>query len=1150
MMRQVIGLALLACVWGSASPAQLPSAGEQVSVTLPDFGAELREFDEPDRKPVSWWPYVINAGWGGGRGGPERKGGWLDENWRLLDYVDRSGDYTTHGYLTHRGIWYEVYGSNEYQETIHFHEEGARKLLWDNGIARDMDGERVLSEHYNTKVKWWADKVGWDAYIVCNNSPRWWAVINYDWLTSPLLGFAMSQDNIGGPTSRIGAGGHGRYCDYCNAKFFHHLEATDRLPEFRQDYKHIRDYVQDNLMDVVKQLPPHTKYRFDAAEADLLAKMCAPPVMSEYQKFLYLSHIHNFVRYYRDAKLLAGRMGREYDVHGNQGGGFIGPNPYPIALSDFVDTVWFESSGQSAYDIFKYRWNNAWGAFRFEICRGMTRGRKPIMCMTRFHTDKESADLVEHEMAEECAGGGVLFVNQATFEKQPELQDLMTQYFRFRHDHRALFADAGKRRHAQIALAYSVPTMMYHNYGPAVAAAPVSALSGMARALEEGHLPFDVVIFNHPEIHADRVTVEELKQYRLVILPTLECLASSQIQMLTEYVQAGGTLGIIGDCGVCDEDNIPRGVPATIVWRNAGSVVEILPGGNFLANRVTESEQTRELTRTAIENTRRALDGNTILSEDLPRMLWVKTWQHWDEFISLHLVNYDVDFESGAATPTEPVSLTVTMPADVPAQEAVWLTPDGKRQPMDMTVQGLKVTLTLPSVRVYGVLVIGRRGLDAKRSAILQGDAMLARAEMARTAGYKPPPHRAEMASGGKWGELAQQASAVQEAAEACAKPTCTADEAADYARAATELLGATQHAEDSAYLERVQEAAAISEAVLALDFGGKDDRGEWRKVEVDSMYSDEAGFGWLPVTDDSAPTPEETYYAMAEKYGSRFVTELTASRLLFWPYKQSPPEALRTNISCGTPRRFRVDVPAGDYTVRIVTTNPSWTNRNFLVSGMVSVNGAVRLLDAAQDRGAILAREFTASAPEGTLEFTFGGPTGWAMAALLIEPGSDPAGDPQAPEALRTWRVSPRYANPDWYPITQVSAPPEKRLGDLPDGNWQVVEAPAEGLPVVDLGTNKEAEIGDVVYAVTTIESPAAREALLHFGASSQAQLWLNGAPIGYVPNEKGVRRDELVRLLDLRAGENTLVVKLQRFWERHWMFYASCAQQATSAG
>jgi hypothetical protein len=103
--------------------------------------------------------------------------------------------------------------------------------------------------------------------------------------------------------------------------------------------------------------------------------------------------------------------------------------------------------------------------------------------------------------------------------------------------------------------------------------------------------------------------------------------------------------------------------------------------------------------------------------------------------------------------------------------------------------------------------------------------------------------------------------------------------------------------------------------------------------------------------------------------------------------------------------------------------------------------------------------------------------------------------------------------------------------------------------MPVIDLGTNQEAEIGDIVYAVSTIQSPAEKDVSLHFGASSQAQLWLNGKPVGYLPNEKGLRRDEWVVPLRLQRGENRLVVKLQRFWERRWMFYASLIKSSNIA-
>ncbi|HUT92068.1 MAG TPA: hypothetical protein VMY37_21415 [Thermoguttaceae bacterium] len=1122
--KRLLAVLILAST-AAAHAAGPPEAGEPVVVRLPDFGAELRAFDDPETRPVAWWPHVVNAAWGEGRGGPERNGGWLDRNWELVDYIDRSADYTTHEYLTHRGIWYEVYGSNEYQETIHFHEAGAKKLFWDNGIARDMHGERVLSEHYNTGVPWWKEKIGWDAYIVCNNAPRWSAVIDYDWLTSPLLGFAVSQDNIGGPTSRIGAGSHGRYCDFCNAKFFHYLETTGRLPEFRARYRHIRDYVQENLADVVRQTPPYVKPRWDLARAEVLAKLAEPPVMSEYQKFLYLSHLYNFVRYYRDAKLVAARTGRDYDVHGNQGGSAIGPCPYQVALSDFVDTVWFESSGITAYDQFKYGWNNANGAFRYAIGRAMTRGKKPFMSMTGF--PKPTPDLVEHEMAEACAGGGVLFVNQLHFEKEPDLQQKLTDYFRFRHDHRALFADQGKTPYVQIAVAYSVPSMMYYNYAYANAP-PVTALSGIARALEEGHLPYDVVIFNHPEIHADHATLEDLKAYRLMILPSLECLSDAQVDLLTRYVRGGGTIGLIGQCAARNEDNLPRRESAVAEWRKAGRVVDVLPPGRgFLEVRAKESDATRALTRTAIESVRNALDGKMVLSGDLPRLLWVKTWRHADDFVSLHFVNYDVDFESGNAAPTRPVELAVTLPPGVPGEEAVWLTPDGKAQAVDLRADGPRIAFTVPSVRVYGVLVVGRRGLDAARSGLLEANALWA---------------RASMAGGGSWRGLADQADGVGRMAEKAADGLSSPEETADYLNAAGKLFHSVREQGDADYVARLRDAVVADDALAAFDFGASDAKPPWKSVGGDSVYSPDAGFGWLPADDATDPTPEETDYAMAQRHGAKFRGEEPAvGSLLFWPYKQPIPGPLRTNLVSGASRAFRVSVPAGSYTVRVITTNPAWTNRNFLVSGMVSAGGAVRLLDAAHDRGAVVAREFVAIAPQGTLDFTFGGPTGWAVAALVIRSGGTEQADPQIAGGLRRWHVSPRYANPDWYPITQVSGPPEQRLDQIPEEGWTRLQAPGEGLPVIDLGTNREAAVGDVVYAATTIPSIGARAARLHLGASSQAQIWLNGEPLGYIPNEKGVRRDEFVLAVNLRPGRNVLVVKLQRFWERRWLFYAA---------
>jgi hypothetical protein len=53
----------------------------------------------------------------------------------------------------------------------------------------------------------------------------------------------------------------------------------------------------------------------------------------------------------------------------------------------------------------------------------------------------------------------------------------------------------------------------------------------------------------------------------------------------------------------------------------------------------------------------------------------------------------------------------------------------------------------------------------------------------------------------------------------------------------------------------------------------------------------------------------------------------------------------------------------------------------------------------------------------------------------------------------------------------------------------------------------------------------------------------WLNGEQVAYLPNVKGLREAECEVPVTLREGQNTLMLKLARHWERHWMFYGNLA-------
>ena len=126
---------------------------------------------------------------------------------------------------------------------------------------------------------------------------------------------------------------------------------------------------------------------------------------------------------------------------------------------------------------------------------------------------------------------------------------------------------------------------------------------------------------------------------------------------------------------------------------------------------------------------------------------------------------------------------------------------------------------------------------------------------------------------------------------------------------------------------------------------------------------------------------------------------------------------------------------------------------------------------------------------------------------------------------------------------IRQVRFSPEDNLANPRPTGWTTVVADSSG--VVRLGSNVAAETGDVVYAVAAINSDTAKETRLSLGSTSAAIAYLNGTEIAYLPNVKGLQRDECVVTAQLRRGCNVLALKLCRFWERHWMFYASDLSQ-----
>lgn len=181
----------------------------------------------------------------------------------------------------------------------------------------------------------------------------------------------------------------------------------------------------------------------------------------------------------------------------------------------------------------------------------------------------------ETHFAEALASGGVRDISfgmnapwtgdPATldFIDSPELQQVWKRYSRMCGDNRALFAN--RKSLARVALIYSLPSTMFRRYYPLGIDddSRFSAFDQAAKWLDSEHIPFDCVVFGHPEVFTTEI--EQLKRCDVLLLPSADALSDVQISFLKTFTARGGKVIKSGEIGTLDENLNPRPTGGALV---------------------------------------------------------------------------------------------------------------------------------------------------------------------------------------------------------------------------------------------------------------------------------------------------------------------------------------------------------------------------------------------------------------------------------------------------------------------------------------------------------------------------------------------------------------------------------------------------------
>ena len=599
-----------------------------------------------------------------------------------------------------------------------------------------------------------------------------------------------------------------------------------------------------------------------------------------------------------------------------------------------------------------------------------------------------------------------------------------------------------------------------------------------ARALEDSHVPYGAVVFQHPSVVDERPCLAELGRYDTIIAAGVECLSAGQEAALKRFVAGGGRLVVAGEFGIYDEDHVSRTPPdlaATVLAPEQLEVLTVTGQGDV------DVAATRSAFADLVDPV--ADDGRLIITDASPRV-WANLWQHRGRRLDVHLVNYAMD--GADLVPTAPIEIEVLIPDGMAVSTASIVGPDLPRQAVDLRRDGNRVHVVVPPFKSYAIVSFGDMAeMDAARELARAGKAV----DRLRVAGETAEASRLDAqlaAADRRYGAAAYQAAAASARQGALA--------AGNALTASVEQTGAAETGQRAMRIERGKGAA------LALDFGERPTDG-WVQVTGKTAHDAERGIGWL-ITDALS----------------------TAGA--------GEPDTLHGDrISSEQPRTLRLNLEPGAYHVSVITGE---LNESYHWGGDVEVvaNRKPMLIGIKRRGGVWRTDEFVTVVTDSILDLTFSSRPAWwpmtyahewSVAGVIIESTS---GVPPA-EALplTEWLVGGPYSDNDWTRIQEAETPP--------DGlEWHSYTTPSGGMPVVDFRHLFTADDEAAFAARTALVAPRASEARLHIGMQARGKVWLNGELILHDEKASGLSVDEYTVPLRLNQGTNVLDVLTSTDW------------------
>ncbi len=494
------------------------------------------------------------------------------------------------------------------------------------------------------------------------------------------------------------------FCHHCIEGFREYLKGKYTPSQLLSRFG-IRDINSEDLASRIASVM-HLPYR-DRIEAE--------PLSEEYIDFQIQANYRAKSRLIRELKKYSRGKGKEIPISANvfalgtdRGGGYWVKG---LIFSDILDFFTFENSYTAVEDreIVPFP-RNKWIAWE-KLARAATNspfvvlpdtGEISALVKNHMSRGKTYRNYLYIHFAEAYASRGAFVFYYIYGWQDMEEWEKCARAADFILKHRALYEMEPDRAEIAIVVLYS--DALYRRE---------FSYLGLAQALSESSIPYDVIFGGGGEFLKDRLRDESLRGYRLIFVPSARGMTRNQQVVIKNYVKNGGVAVVFDGepFGLSGKGAFPYGKGAFLLipaWEYQGEEWDI---GNLYFQGYQEPVR-----KTIAEIVEGILPDASVLENADRKVVAIPYYSRLQRTVVIHLLNYDHDLDTDTITPKTDLSLRLKKPGFLNGEKAIWASPDSHEVlTLETVYEEDYIKIKVPRLEVYGLVVLGGKRTEPRR---------------------------------------------------------------------------------------------------------------------------------------------------------------------------------------------------------------------------------------------------------------------------------------------------------------------------------------------------------------------------------------------------------------------------------------------------